>query len=112
MICKVEHDSKDAGHMGQDTTIEIIKCNFFWPGMDKYIEDFDRSYNSCQSSKAPKHACYGLLSPLELAYVPWQTISIDFIVDLSKLKWAHPDLVIVDYFTKIAYLIPLKDNAK
>jgi hypothetical protein len=40
MRCEVEHDSKVAGHMSQDKTIEIINCNLFWLGMDKYIEDF------------------------------------------------------------------------
>jgi hypothetical protein len=29
MIYKVEHDSKIAGHMGQDKSIQIIKCNVF-----------------------------------------------------------------------------------
>jgi hypothetical protein len=29
MICEVEHDSKVAGHMGQDKMMEIIKRNFF-----------------------------------------------------------------------------------
>jgi hypothetical protein len=38
-MCKVEHNSKLTSHMGQDKTIEIIKRNCFWPGMDKYIED-------------------------------------------------------------------------
>jgi hypothetical protein len=70
MICEIKHDSKIARHMGQDRTIKIIKCNFFWPGMNKYIEDFVRSSGSCQCRKAPRHACYGLLSPLELLYAP------------------------------------------
>jgi hypothetical protein len=71
MICKVEHDSKVAGHMGQDTTIEIIMGNFFWPGIDKYIEDCACSYICCQPSNVPRHARYCLLSLLELAYVLW-----------------------------------------
>ena len=112
MICEVEHDSKVAGHMGQDKTIEIIKRNFFWPGMDKFIEDLVRSCESCQRSKAPRHARYGLLSPLELAYAPWQSISMDFIVDLPKSNGHTQIWVIVDRFTKMAHLIPLKDDAK
>jgi hypothetical protein len=112
MICEVEHDSKVAGHMGQDKTIKIIKHNFFWPGMDKYIEDFVHSYESCQDSKALRHVCYGLLSPLELAYVLCQSISIDFIVDLPKLNGHTQIWVIVDRFTKIAHLILLKNDAK
>jgi hypothetical protein len=47
IICKIEHDSKVASHIGQDKTIKIIKRNFFWLRIDKYIEDFIRS---CESS--------------------------------------------------------------
>jgi hypothetical protein len=71
-------------HIGQDRIIKIIQLNIFWPGMDKYIEDFVGSCESGQGSKAQKQTCYGLLSSVELAYVPWQSISMDFIVDLPK----------------------------
>jgi hypothetical protein len=98
--------------MGQDKIIKIIKRNFFWPGMDKYIEDFVRSCESCQCSQAPKHARYGLLSHLELTYAPWQSISMDFIVDLPMSQGHTQNCVIVDCFTKMADLIPVKDNAK
>jgi hypothetical protein len=112
IICEVEHDSKVTGYMGHDKTIEIIKCNFFWPEMKKYIEDFVRSCESCQCSKALRHTYYSLLSLLELAYAPWQSISIDFIVDLPKLNGHTQIWVIVDRFTKIAYLILLTNDAK
>jgi hypothetical protein len=71
MICEVEHDSKVASYIGQNKTIEILKYHFFWLGMDKYIEDFVHSCESCQCSKVQRHVRYGLLSPLELAYIPW-----------------------------------------
>jgi hypothetical protein len=45
-ICKVEHDSKVASHISQDKIIKIIKGNFFWPEIDKFIEDFVYSYKS------------------------------------------------------------------
>jgi hypothetical protein len=70
MIYKVEHDSKVAGYIGQDKMMQIIKCNFFWRGINKYIEDLVRSCESCQRSKAPRHVSYSLPSALELAYAP------------------------------------------
>jgi len=30
-ILESEHDTKVAGHMGQDKTIELIRRNFWWP---------------------------------------------------------------------------------
>ena len=46
-ILEVEHDSKVAGHMGQDKTIEFIRQNFFWPEMEKFIEDYVHSCPEC-----------------------------------------------------------------
>jgi len=34
-ILESEHDTKVAGHMGQDKTIELIRRNFWWPKMDE-----------------------------------------------------------------------------
>jgi hypothetical protein len=98
--------------MGQDKPIEIIKGIFFCPRMDKHIEDSVCSCESCQRSKAPRHERYSLLSPLELASAPWQSISMEFIVDLLKLNWHTQIWVILDRFTKMTYLIPLKNNVK
>jgi hypothetical protein len=34
-VLESEHDTKAAGHMGQDKTIELIRQNFWWPKMDE-----------------------------------------------------------------------------
>ena len=34
-ILESEHDTKVAGHMGQDKTIELIWQNFCWPKMNE-----------------------------------------------------------------------------
>jgi transposase InsO family protein len=62
--------------------------------------------------KRPRHARYGLLHPLELAFAPWQSVSMDFIVELPLSKGCSQIWVIVDRFTKMAHFIPLKDDAK
>jgi hypothetical protein len=36
-ICGSENDMKVAGHMGQDKTRELIRQNFWWPGMNEEI---------------------------------------------------------------------------
>jgi hypothetical protein len=83
-ILESEHDSKVAGHMGMDKTLELVQRNFYWPAMDQEIADYVRSCDACQKNKAPRHGRYGLLHPLELAYSPWQSISMDFITDLPE----------------------------
>jgi hypothetical protein len=70
-VLESEHNTKVAGHMGQDKTIELIRRNFWWPKMDEEIKDFVRSCLQCQKNKAARHQPYGLLTPIELPYTPW-----------------------------------------
>ena len=106
-----EHDSKVAGHFGQDKTLELMTRHFFWPEMDKWVMDYVRSCDNCQRNKSPRHARYGLLQPLELAYKAWDSISMDFITELPESKGYTSIWVIVDRFTKMAHFIPLKKPA-
>jgi len=111
-ILELEHDTKVAGHMGQDKTIELICRNFWWPKMDKDIIDFVRSCPECQKNKAVHHQPYGLLNPLELPYAPWQSIVMDFITDLPLSEGCEQLWVVIDRFTKMAHFIALPTNGK
>jgi len=51
-VLESEHDTKVAGHMGQDKTIELIRRNFWWPKMNERIIDFVQSCPKCQQNKA------------------------------------------------------------
>ena len=112
VILQEEHDSKVAGHMGQEKMIELVQSNFFWPQMDQWIEDYVHSCPDCQKNKAARHAHYGLLQPLELAYRPWDEVSMDFIVDLPVSNGCSSIWVVVDRFTKMSHFIPLKHGEK
>jgi len=109
-ILESEHDTKVAGHMGQDKTIELIRRNFWWPKMNKRIIDFVRSCPECQKNKASRHQPYGLSSPLELPYAPWQSIALDFIMELPLSEGCDQLWVVIDRFTKMAHFIPLREK--
>jgi transposase InsO family protein len=111
-ILESEHDTKVAGHMGQDKTLELIRRNFWWPKMDEDIIDFVRSCPDCQKNKAARHQPYGLLNPLELPYTPWQSIAMDFITDLPPSEGCDQLWVVIDRFTKMAHFIALPMNGK
>ena len=98
--------------MGQDKTVELIRRNFWWPKMDECITDFVRSCEECQKNKLARHQPYGLLSPLELPYAPWQSIAMDFITDLPVSDGCDQLWVIVDRFTKMAHFLPLPKEGK
>ena len=110
-ILESEHDSRIAGHMGQDKTIELIRWNFWWPKMNERIIDFVRSCPS-QQNKVSRHQPYGLSSPLELPYAPWQSIAMDFITELPISDGCDQLWVIIDRFTKMAHFLPLRREGK
>ena len=111
-VMESEHDTKVAGHMGQDKTIELIRRNFWWPKMNERIIDFVKSCPECQKNKTARHQPYGLSSPLELPYAPWQSIAMDFITELPVSENCDQLWVIIDRFTKMAHFIPLPQDGK
>ena len=80
--------------------------------MIKEIEEYVKSCPDCQKNKAKRQKQYGLLSPLELPYAPWQSIAMDFITDLPLSNGCTELWVVIDRFTKMAHFIPLKENTK
>ena len=107
-ILESEHDSKVAGHFGQEKTIELVRRNFWWPGMDTDITEYIQACPDCQRDKSRRHRRYGLLSPLELPHAPWQSTAMDFITDLPRSNGCTELWVVIDRFSKMAHFIPLR----
>ena len=83
-ILQSEHDSKLAVDFGQEKTIELERRNFWWTRMDTDITAYVQACPVCQSDKSRRHRRYGLSSPLEVPYAPWQSIDMDFITYLPR----------------------------
>jgi len=98
--------------MGQDKTIELIRRNFWGPKMNERIIDFVKSCPECQQNRVSRHQPYGLSSPLELPYAPWQSIAMDIIMELPVSEGCDQLWVIVDRFTKMAHFLPLRTEGK
>jgi len=78
--------------------------------MNECIINFIRSCPEYQRNKASRHQPYGLSSPLELPYAPWQSIAMDFITELPVSEGCDQLWVIINRFTKMAYFIPLTEK--
>ena len=111
-IAKGCHDSKQAGHFGQEKTIELVTRNFYWEKLADWINDYVRSCDECQHNKSARQTKYGLLQPLEVPYTAWTSISVDFITQLPESQGKTQIMVVVDSFTKMAPFIGLETNAK
>jgi len=107
-------DILQAGHGGTAKTTELVQREYYWPKMRETIKQYVKSCDICQRTKVVRHAPYGLMKPNEAPDRPWKSISMDFITDLPLSEGADAILIIIDWLTKMAHLIPCtKDmNAK
>ena len=89
------HD--DVGHQGRDRTLFLVKSRFFWPGLDRDVENKVSSCTNCILRKTKAKNAAEMVSikscqPLEL-------ICIDYL-SLEKSKGGYENiLVITDHFT-------------
>ena len=104
------HDVKVAGHFSRDKTMERITRTYYWSDMDQWVRNYVRTCDACQRNKTARHKKYGLVKPLEIPYRPWEYISMDFITELPSISGYDQIWVIVDRFSRMAHLVPLKSR--
>jgi len=93
------------GHFGVDKTLELFKGKFFWPYMRKDVQRHCHRYISCLKAKS-KTMPHGLYTFLPLASVPWEYISMDFILGLPRTQRGFDSIfVVMDRFSKITHFI-------
>jgi hypothetical protein len=59
-----------------------------------------------ESHESPRHQPVGELHPLPIPDTPWDTISVDFIVELPDSAGHNAIMVVVDSVTKRAHFMP------
>ncbi|MBW0532279.1 hypothetical protein O181_071994 [Austropuccinia psidii MF-1] len=98
------------GHQGLARTLSVVTRTFPWPGLRQELVDFISTCDSCQRAKALQKAPAGLLKSLPVPSQPWSSIGMDFIVKLPKSCGFNASLVIVDFYTKGAHLVPCNED--
>ena len=81
--------------------LELIKQNYWWPGIKEDIKKYIQECFKCQQNKVQHQKKMGELHLLEILQRPWQKISIDIIGPLLKLNKKDTIVVIVNRFTKM-----------
>jgi hypothetical protein len=101
------------GQFGVKKIKDVLAAHFFWPKMRHDVERYVSrcmTYNKAKSRLNP----HGLYIPLPIPSVPWEDISMNFILGLPRTKRGrYSILVVVDHFSKMAHFIPChkSDNA-
>ena len=105
-ITSLCHDTRITGHAGRWKTLELVSWNYWWPQMSRYIGKYVSTCDLCIWTKAQRHLSVGELHSLPIPEVPWDTISVDFIVELPDSVGHDATMVVVDSLTKRAHFIP------
>ena len=69
------------GHFGVKKTEDVLATHFFWPKMRRDVERFVARCTTCQKAKSRLNP-HGLYMPLPVPSVPWEDISMDFVLGL------------------------------
>jgi len=66
-----------------------IGKRFYWPKMKQDVEHFVRTYVKCQNTKSIYKKKYELYRPLPILNKPWESVSMDFMTQLSEWDGRH-----------------------
>jgi hypothetical protein len=83
-IVEQHHDTHIVGHAGRFKTLELVAHNYWWPQMSRYIGIYVKTCDLCNQMKVQRRRPMGELHPSETPEAPWDTISVDFIVELPQ----------------------------
>jgi hypothetical protein len=101
------------GYFGVKKTEDVLAAHFFWLKMRRDVECYVLRCTTCNKAKSRLNP-HGLYMPLPIPSVPWEDISKDFVLRLTRTKRGRDSIfVVVDHFSKMAHFIPChkSDNA-
>ena len=105
-LLKETHDTKWAGHLGEERTLALLARSFHWPKMKEDVQAYVKTCHVYQVYKTELKKEAGLLQPLPIPERPWQCVSMDFIGGFPKVEGFRAVLVVVDRFSNYAVFIP------
>ncbi|GLB42887.1 putative retrotransposable element tf2 155 kda protein type 1-like [Lyophyllum shimeji] len=92
------HDSFAGGHPGQYKTLELIKRDYWWPGMYVFIKRYVEGCATCQQMKTNTHPTTPPITPIKSSTTrPFAQITMDFITDLPEKDGYNSIMVVVDH---------------
>jgi len=97
---------KVAGHPGHWKTLELVSRNYWWSQMSRYIGQYISTYDLCLRTKLIRQAPVGELHPLQILDSQWDTLSVDFVVELPFSSGHNAVMTVVDSVSKRAHFIP------
>jgi hypothetical protein len=107
------HEGGLMGHFGVKKIEDVPAAQFFWPKMRRNVDRYVSQCTTCNKAKSRLNP-HSLYMPLPVPRVPWEDISMNFVLGLPRTKRGRDDIfVVVDRFSKMTHFIPChkSDNA-
>ena len=101
------------GHPGINRTKDLVAKYYWWPQLAKDIQEYVKGCAQCQQNKVNTRPQRALLNPITptTGALPFQTISMDFIVKLPESVGYDSILTIMDHdYTKMLITIPCRET--
>jgi len=100
------HNTQIAGHPGRWKTLELVSQNYWWPQMSRYIGQYMSTCDLCLRTKPWRHSPVGELQPLSVPDARWDTLSVDFVVELPESSGHDAVMTVVDSISKRVHFVP------
>lgn len=109
VISRSHNNSPTSAHCGVVKTLDLIRRNFFWPGLVHDVREYIRSCEICKSSKAPNFIMRPEMGQEVVISRPFQRLYVDILGPYPRSKQGYIGLLIVlDHLTKFHWLCPLR----
>ena len=108
MVYKELHDNM--GHIGAGRVLDLARDRFFWPHMQRDVEEYCMKVCPCLKDRKPARQTREPLGTIATT-APFEVISIDFL-HLEKSKGGFEYiLVVIDNFTRFAQAYATRDKS-
>ena len=110
-VMKLAHESLMAGHLGRKKTIDRIRTEFFWMGMNADITRFCISCDICQKTVPQGRIARVPLGRMPLIDVPFKRVAVDLVGPIEPRSDGRHRyiLTMIDYATRYPEAVPLQD---
>jgi len=106
------HDEVLAAHLGFNKTLAKVRGRYHWLSMAKDVDNWVRSCDSCAQSKTNRHKVLAPLIPLQVADLPFERVSTDFLGPLPKTKNGMEHvLAFTDHYSLWPILVAVPDTS-
>jgi len=80
-------------------------------GLTDWVNDYVRSWTTCQQGKASRDVQFGSHNPRQVPYAAWASTLVDLITQLPKWGGYTQIMVVVERFTKMGHFFRLEEKA-